>query len=121
MILDGAAVVHFLSTGSVKTFAEYAQKVFIPFLLQLLQQAGRVDCVWDRYLPQSIKEATREHRGHGARTKVSHQTKMLKKWRDFLKVSMNKQELFSFLAAYVSEMTIPEGKRICITSGNSAL
>ena len=78
-ILDGAAVVHFLSTDSVKTFVEYADKVFIPFLLQQLQQACRVDCVWDRYLPHSIKEATREHRGHGTRTKVSQQTKMPKK------------------------------------------
>ena len=45
-ILDGAAVVNFLSTDSLKTFAEYADKVFIPFLLQQLQQACRVDCVW---------------------------------------------------------------------------
>ena len=117
-ILDGAVVVHFLSTDSVKTFAEYADKVFIPFLLQQLQQACRVDCVWDRYLSHSIKEATREHRGHGTRTKVSQQTKIPKKWSDFLKVSKNKQELFSFLTAQVSQMTVPEGKRIYITSGN---
>ena len=91
-ILDRAAVVHFLSTDSVKTFTEYADKVFIPFLLQQLQQACRVDCVWDGYLPHSIEEATREQRGHGTRC-------------------------FPLLTSKVSEMTVPEGKRIYITSG----
>ena len=70
-ILDGAAVVHFLPTGVARTFAEYADKVFIPFVMYQLQQAHRVDCVWDRYIANSIKEATRQHRGCSIRTKVS--------------------------------------------------
>ena len=44
-ILDGAAVVHFLPVHSARTFSEYAETVFIPFLLQQLQQACRIDCV----------------------------------------------------------------------------
>lgn len=76
-IHDGAAVMHFLPTVAVKTFAEYADKIFILFLLQQLQQAHRIDCVWDRYIANSIKEVTREHRGHGIRTKVSGQTRCL--------------------------------------------
>lgn len=64
-IFDGAAVVHFLPTASAQNFSEYATKVFIPFLQQQLQQAHRVDCIWDRYIPNSIKEATREHKGCG--------------------------------------------------------
>lgn len=100
---------HFLPTASAQTFADYASKVFIPFLLQQLQQTCRVDCVWDRYIPNSIKEATREHRGCGTRTKVSEQTKMPKKWSDFLQVSKNKQELFAFLSDKVSAVKTPEG------------
>ncbi len=76
-ILDGAAVVHFLPTASVKNFAEYADKA-------------------SSYVHS--KEATREHRGHGTRTKVSEQTNMPRKWSDFLHVSKNKQGFFLFSA-----------------------
>ncbi len=69
-----------------------------------------------------IKEATREHRGCGTRTKVSEQTKMPKKWSDFLQVSKNKQELFTFLSNKVSTgMNIPEGKSGYITSGKHVI
>ena len=120
-ILDGAAVVHFLPTGVARTFAEYADKVFIPFVMYQLQQAHRVDCVWDRYIANSIKEATRQHRGCGIRTKVSEQTKMPKKWNDFLRVSENKQELFAFITDKVSLTKVPEGKSIYVTSGKTAI
>ena len=114
-ILDGATVVHFLSTDSVKTFSEYADKVFIPFLQNNCSKlAGLTACGIGIY---SIKEATREHRGHGTHTKVSQQTKMPKKWSDFLRVAKNKQELISLLTTKVAEMTVPEEKRIYITSG----
>ena len=89
-VFDGAAVVHFLPTNTANTFAEYANRIFIPFLLQQLQDAERIDCVWDRYLVSSIKDSTREHRGSGTRTKVSAQTKLPKKWGDFLRDSRNK-------------------------------
>ncbi len=78
-IFDGAAVVHFLPTSSVNTFAEYADKIFVPFLQQQLKQSHRLDLVWDRHIDNSIKQAAREQRGHGTRTKVSAQTKMPKK------------------------------------------
>ena len=54
-VFDGAAVVHFLPTSTANTFAEYANRIFIPFLLQQLQDAERIDCVWDRYLVSSIQ------------------------------------------------------------------
>ena len=101
-VFDGAAVVHFLPTSTANTFAEYANRIFIPFLLQQLRDAQRVDCVWDRYLVSSIKDSTREHRGSGTRTKVSAQTKLPKKWGDFLRDS---------------NATVPEGKVVFITSG----
>ena len=100
-ILDSAAVVHFLSTDSVKTFTEYADKVFIPFLLQQLQQACRVDCVWDRYLPHSIEEATREQEDMAHVQRCHNKPRFRKKWSDFLRVAKDKQELFFFQTAKV--------------------
>ena len=116
-VFDGAAVVHFLPTSTANTFAEYANRIFIPFLLQQLQDAERIDCVWDRYLVSSIKDSTREHRGSGTRTKVSAQTKLPKKWGDFLRDSRNKTELFAFLSERTTNSTVPEGKLVFITSG----
>ena len=49
-IFDGSAVVHFLPTAAAKTFADYANEIFVPFLLQQLENTSRVDCVWDRYV-----------------------------------------------------------------------
>ncbi len=76
-------------------------QVFVPFLLQQLEDACRVDVVWNWYLANSIKGLIREHRGSGVRTKVSSQTKISKKWEDFLRDSRNKTELFSFLTVRV--------------------
>ena len=75
-IFDGVAVVHFPSTASASTLAEYARKVFIPFLLQQLQEANMVDWVWDRCIPNRPKETAREHRKHGT---WSEETKIPKK------------------------------------------
>ena len=44
-VFDGTAVVHFLPTSTANTFAEYANRIFIPFLLQQLQDAQQVNCV----------------------------------------------------------------------------
>ena len=59
-VFDGAVIVHCLPTTSVSTFHEYADRVFIPYLEKQLQDATRLDIVWDTYLPDSLKESTRE-------------------------------------------------------------
>ena len=52
-IVDGAALVHTLdpkkSTLPVKTFQDYAQRVFLPYLECMLQDTVCVDVVWDSY------------------------------------------------------------------------
>ena len=63
-VLDGAAVVHLLSTTDV-TFDEYADRVFIPPIIKQLQNSRRVDVVWDTYIPSSIKESARKKQGKG--------------------------------------------------------
>ena len=78
-VLDGAAVVHFLKSDTVGTFADYFEKIFMPFVFQQLQDVTQVDLVWDRYLAKSIKGSAREKRGSGVRIKVSAQAKIPKK------------------------------------------
>ena len=60
IVLDGAVIVHVLPTTEASTFCEYADKIFIPYLSKQLEHATRIDVVWDTYLPNSLKESTRE-------------------------------------------------------------
>ena len=62
VILDGAAIVNMLAPGTTKTFSEYATQVFLPYATSQLQHASRVDVVFDEYLPDSLKAATRKKR-----------------------------------------------------------
>ena len=96
-------------------FEDYAGNVFIPYLSG--QRSQRVDVVWDSYVPDSLKEATRQKRGKTIRRKVSGRTKLPSKWMDFLRDSVNKQELFQFLTSKVAVHNWPEEKIVCITLG----
>lgn len=100
-ILDGAAIVHLLPTTNVDTFDEYSNTVFIPHIKKHLHTSKRVDVVWDAYITSSIKESTREKRGKGIRRKVAGRTKIPGNWPDFLRNSVNKQELFTFLSGKI--------------------
>ncbi|KAJ8043846.1 hypothetical protein HOLleu_11123 [Holothuria leucospilota] len=120
-VLDGAAVVHLLSTNNVSTFDEYADKVFVPYIKAQLDNSKRVDVVWDTYINTSIKESTREKRGEGARRKVEGKNAIPGNWKDFLRDSKNKQELFAFLTDKIAMTTCPDDKEIFITSGRSVI
>ena len=59
--IDGAAAVHiFTPTTACKTFQDYADKVFLPFLRKEIEDAKRLDIVWDRYEENSLKDDARE-------------------------------------------------------------
>ena len=116
-ILDGAAVVHFLKSDTASTFADYSDKIFVPFVFQQLQDATRIDIVWDVYFSKSIKGGARDKRGSGIRIKVSAQANFPKKWEDFLRDARNKEELFSFITKSLSHAAVLEGKAIFVTSG----
>ena len=120
-IFDGAVLVHTLPVGPVSTFEDYAEKVFLGFLQRELEKVRRIDVVWDRYLPRSIKESTREKRGSGVRRKVCPKTKIPAKWMDFLKDSRNKEELFLYLSQCVSNKDWHEEKQIYITSDTKVI
>lgn len=121
-IFDGAVLAHTLSAATATTFGDYAQSIFLPFLLRELQYVrDRIDVVWDQYLPSSIKASTRERRGSGVRLKVNPHTKIPSKWNDFLLDSSNKDELFSFLTQKVTDADWPDGKDIYITNGTTVI
>ena len=92
-LLDKAAVVHLLPTVIVATFDEYTDKIFLPHISKQLECCTQVDIVWDIYIPNSIKESTREKRGKGIRRKAEGKNKLPGKWADFLCDATNKQEL----------------------------
>ena len=56
IVFDGAAVVHLLPVTNIGTFDEYADNVFIPYILKQLEKSARVDVVWDVYISDSIKK-----------------------------------------------------------------
>ncbi|KAG0713410.1 hypothetical protein GWK47_016295 [Chionoecetes opilio] len=62
-VLNGAAVVHLLQPFGVKTFEDYANDIFIPYIIQQLSNTRRVDIIWDRYAKDSIKSSARQNRG----------------------------------------------------------
>ena len=48
-VLDRAAIVRMVRPGSCRTFEEYSQQMFLPYITSQLETVSRVDIVWDRY------------------------------------------------------------------------
>ena len=70
VILDGAAIVNMLRPGNARTFSDYAEQKFGPYVMNQLQHANRVDVVWDTYLSDSLKteiQSKRSKRRRGIR------------------------------------------------------
>ena len=55
-IHDDAGIVQMLSRGISKTFQEYADTVFAPYISTQFQKSCHIDLVWDVYLPDSLRE-----------------------------------------------------------------
>ena len=53
-----------------KTFHAYAEDIFIPYIHSQMNAVQRVDVVWDRYIPRSLKKAVRDDRGNGIQCRV---------------------------------------------------
>ena len=54
-ILDGAAVVQMLNPGTTRTFQEYGERMFVPYISAQLEKSNRIDLVFDVYLPANVK------------------------------------------------------------------
>ena len=103
-----------------KTLQEYSDKVFLPYIVQSLENVQRLDLVFDEYIPNTLKASTREKRGICARRKVLPSVTVPRDWQDFLRSDDNKKELFSFLSEQVVTAAI-ENKQVIATNGTGIL
>ena len=87
---------------ATKTFLDFANQQFLPYIKSHLQHANRVDIIWDRYFPDSLKTETRLKRGKGGNRRVEPATRVPGNWYEFLRLKENKEELFAFLAQIVT-------------------
>ena len=107
-VLDGAVLVQMLRPRSAVTIGQYFREVFAPYILSWFETNDCVDIVWDVYSKTSLKSRTREQRGTGARRRVTLSTKVPGNWAVFLRMDLNKQELFVELAKSLKLMQLPE-------------
>ena len=107
-VLDGAVLVQMLRPRNSVTIGAYFTDVFMPYILTWFETNDRVDIVWDVYSKTSLKSGTREKRGSGARRWVTLSTKVPGNWAAFLRVDLNKQELFLELAKNLKLVTLPQ-------------
>lgn len=110
-VLDGAVVIQMLRPGTAVTIRDYFNDVFAPYVMSWLDTNNRVDIVWDVYSKTSLKSGTRDLRGTGARRRVTLSTKVPGNWAAFLRVDLNKQELFIELAKCLKHMILPQVRR----------
>ena len=75
--------------------------------------------VFDVYIEQSIKSATRSKKGQTKQIKVAKGTPLLRNWKSFRHVDGNKTELFHLLAEKV--VTETGFQELVITRGNQVL
>ena len=71
IVLDAAAVVQMLNPGKSKTFADYAETVFLPHVHYQLQNVNQLALVWDQYFKNSLKTATSVKRDTGSCSTIS--------------------------------------------------
>ncbi|CAC5415945.1 unnamed protein product [Mytilus coruscus] len=98
LVIDGAAIVNMLRPSTSRTFDDYPDLVFCPYIKKHLETVTRVDVVWDAYIDNSLKAATRSKMVKGIRRRVQGQNKIPQNWQSFLRDDDNKKELFSFLS-----------------------
>jgi len=110
-----------LKPAAVKSFNEYAQQVFVPYILSKLQKATRLDLVWHRYSADSLKDTVRAKRGKGVRRRMVDSASIPGNWTSFLIVDDNKTELFSFLSDALHHSFLLEEKPLVITDGDAVL
>ena len=103
IVIGGATVVQMLESGAAKTFEEYAHHVFLPYISGQFEHVSHLDLAWDSYVVDTHKATAREKHGKGARRRVAESAPIPGNWQDFLRVDINKEELFSFLSKTLND------------------
>ena len=84
-----------MKPNGCKTFGEYAQNVFIPFIENELKNVERADIIFDQYFQNSLKKSVREERARnssGFKQRVIASSPIPANWENFLHVDENKSE-----------------------------
>ena len=97
----------------ITTTTTYA--IFLTYLIRKFENVSRLDLVWDRYLPDSLKATTREKRGTGIQQRVVDEATIPGNWQNFLRVDSNKAELFNYLSTVVMHDFQQEDKQLIVT------
>ncbi|XP_051797479.1 uncharacterized protein LOC127531687 [Acanthochromis polyacanthus] len=114
-VLDGDVLVQMLRPGSAVTIGQYFTDVFAPYILSWFERNDCVDIVWDVCSKTSLKSGIREQRGTDARRRVALSAKVPGNWASFLRVDLNKKELFMELAKSLTLRTLPQGRELFTT------
>ena len=86
------------AVSAVKTFKDYAERVFLPYLFKHLNIVKRIDVVvWDSYNADSLKAHLRGCRGTGFHLHVSKRTRIPQNLRSFCVLIPTKLNYSSFL------------------------
>ncbi|KAL9951067.1 hypothetical protein ACROYT_G043662 [Oculina patagonica] len=118
IIIDSSVVVNMIKPVTEKTFAEYSEQCFLPYIQSQLSHAKRLDVVSDDYIAKSFKAMTRSKRGHGARRCVQATSQIPRNWQQFLRSDKNKRELFQFLAQDVASPQLKARKSYAVQEGH---
>ena len=97
---------HILHPRTSLTIGEYCSDVIAPYVQKWLKEHERVDIVFDRYLPSSLKSSTRIERGSGTRLRVTSATKIPSNWQSFLRIDANKKDLFALISKYIQTIEV---------------
>lgn len=117
-IIDGMSLVQSIKRQrETRSFGDYAD-LFIGVVKSYLADSARVDVVFDRYLPNSIKHGTRIKRARGSkgirRIIDGRNVKIPDNWTTYISVPENKASLAKFLSEEMINI-VTEGE--IITSG----
>ena len=121
-VLDGAAIVHMVRPGACRTFEEYSQQMFLPYITSQPETVSRVDIIWDRYLTDSLQQSTRDRRTHSGTTqrqRVFVGAPIPANWEAFLRSNDNKDELFHYLFDCIQ--ACETGRKVIISTKDEAI
>ena len=90
MFLGGAAIIQTMTPTAAKTFDEYAQRVFIPYISFQLRSVSLVNLVSDTYKDVSLNGTGRAKGGNGVRRHMVWKAAVPGNWQTFLRTERNK-------------------------------
>lgn len=103
VVVHGASVAQAVSPKRRLTCQHYAVNIFWRQILRVVEvhSITRLDVVFGRYLPQSIKRTARSTRGHSSARLVENEKSVPRNWNGFYTIPQTKENVFKLLALTV--------------------